>query len=150
MQLYWAAIGATVGEVLAQLLSVNEPGSRPVADRAAALAPTSVTSERDPLRTPAAVGVKRRVIGQLAPPASEEPQVVETKLKSPPVTVVASGTVTHIGRLPELVSVAVASADWPTAVVAQLVNVRLTVGAVPWVAIAFVAVPALVAILGRS
>lgn len=70
-------------------------------------------------------------IVQLAPAATEVPQVVETKEKSVPVTALAVGTVTDSGPTPVLVSVAVPVFEPPTAVAGKLIPVNDAACAVP-------------------
>ena len=65
----------------------------PVPLIADATLPTPVVTITEPLRETAAVGVNLTLTVQLAPAASEDGQVVETKLKSVPLTDTVLGAV---------------------------------------------------------
>jgi hypothetical protein len=89
----------------------------PVADRVAVCAPACVPTDRLPERAEAAEGVKVTVTVQLEPAVSVEPQVVEARLKSEPLT---TGAATVMVSMPVLSSVAVAVDDEPTKVEVKL------------------------------
>ena len=84
-------------------------------DSAELKVPAPVTIERVPLREALAAGANRTVTVQLLFAPRLLVQVVETKLKSAPVTDAAAGTETLTLLVPLLVSVAMRVADAPTA-----------------------------------
>src|SRR6185436_15672341 len=99
-----------------------------------------------PLRAPAAAGVKLTVTVHEAPAARLAPQVVPAKPNSLPEaddTAAAVGTVRFIATPPVLLSVAVALLPCPICVVAKTGALSAAAGAVPRVALAPAAVPAL-------
>ena len=79
------------------------------------------------MRAVVAVGEKRTVVVQAPEAASVVPQVVETKLKSVPVTEPATGVVMLRAPIPVLVSVATAVLFEPTVVVPKEGVVRVAV-----------------------
>lgn len=84
---------------------------------AATRIPDAVSMATAPVRSVAAVGANRTVIVQVPLAARLAPQVVDTKLKSWPLTdVVVGGTITS-GENIVLVSVALTVLFWPTGVV---------------------------------
>lgn len=94
----------------------------PVPLIADATLPTPVVTISEPLRETAAVGVNLTLTVQLAPAASEDGQVVETKLKSVPLTDAAVGTVMLRAAAPVLLRVA---ASVELAPMATVPNARL-------------------------
>ena len=83
--------------------------------------PTPVVTISEPAREAAAVGANPTLTVQLAPAASEDGQVVETKLKSVPLTDAAVGTVMLRAAAPVLLRVA---ASVELAPMATLPNAR--------------------------
>ena len=130
-----AAVGVVV-VVLEQPLNDRLPGVKPVAEKLADMVPASVPMDSEPVRGTALVGENLIVTAQLALTSSLVPQVVETKLKSVPVTELAPGGTTDMGTTPAFVSVAVAVVDWPTVTLANDGVPSVAVGAVPCVAAA--------------
>lgn len=92
----------------------------PLAARDAFWVPAPVATDSCPLRAVVDVGLKRTVTTQASPTATEVPHVVDTKLKSVPVTEPAVGAVTDSGPTPVLLRVATAVLEEPTAVAANV------------------------------
>ena len=86
--------------------------------------PTPVVTISEPLRETAPVGVNLTVTVQVAPTSSDVGQVVDTKLKSMPLTDAAVGTAMLRAAAPVFVTVAVSVGVAPTATVP---NARLGV-----------------------
>ena len=99
-------------------------GYWPVPLMAETTLPTPVVTTSEPLRETAAVGVNLAVTVQVAPTASDPGQVVDTKLKSVPVTDAAVGTVMLRVAAPVFVTVA-GSVGLPP--IATVPNARLGV-----------------------
>lgn len=93
------------------------------------LVPACVAMLRLPDRVAVLVGAKRTVMVQLAPAANDDAQVVETKLKSAPVTDADVGTVRVITPMPVLVSVAVVVLLPPTCVVLKTGALKVALAA---------------------
>lgn len=103
--------------------------SMPVPDKVAVTVPAPVAKLSEPERAPVVLGVKRVVTVQVAPAFSDVVQVVDTKLKSEPVTDAAVGTVTLMAARPVLVSVDVAVLLEPTCVLAKDALLKVALGA---------------------
>jgi hypothetical protein len=112
--------------------------------------PAPVLTVSVPERLANALGANFTVTLQLLPTASDVPQVVETKLKSAPLTEFAVGTVTLRAIAPSLARVALCVAPLPTPILpnAKLgVTLALCNEPLPWVADALGLLPALVVML---
>ncbi len=103
----------------------------PVPDSAALTVPAPVANDNVPVRAAAAVGVSCTVVAQVAPAASEVPQVVETKLKSVPVTEAAVGAVSEMGARPVLVRVELLEPELPTTTLPKATAASVALGAWP-------------------
>ena len=131
-----AAVGATVGVLLAQPVSVSAGAVSPVADSAAVRTPIEVAREKVPVRGTAAVGENATITAQLDDAARDAVHVVEVKLKSVPVTDVAVGTVNTAATLPVFVMVTVAEPVDPTCVDEKPETLRSSAAPVPWTLLA--------------
>ena len=147
VQVKTAVLGAVTGELLLHALSASEGIPVPVPVRLTVLAPGPVLKDKLPVRVPTPVGVNRRVTVQFALAGKLDGHVVETKLKSVPVTDAALGTETEMALGQWFVNTDVPVADCPSCTLGKLGVLRSTVGATPCVALAKGAEPGMVATL---
>ena len=125
---------ADSAEALFAVIVTIEPPPEPL--RLAVSVPAPVTMLKVPVRAATAVGWNLTETVQLAPTASVAAQVVDTKLKSVPVTDDAVGIVTLKDAIPLLASVEVSVVEAPTLTMPKAIadSCPVRIGPVPVVA----------------